>query len=81
MSVPAGVTMRWREHARTAHTDVLVWRFHTAKPFSVHAPQGVSQIFEQQLRAAGWQQFEADTSNNVLSALGIIRSVAVDRRK
>lgn len=61
----AGVTMRWRERTRSAHTEAVFWHFRTAKHFSGHATDGVSQVFERQLRAAGWRQSEADTSNDV----------------
>jgi len=60
-----GITILWSEHTRTARTESRCFRFHTAKRFNGHDPNGVSQSFEQQLRAAGWQEPEADTSNNV----------------
>ena len=59
------MTIQWRETTRTAHTEALFWRFRTAKRFNGHDPGGVSQVFEQQLRAAGWHESEADTSDNV----------------
>jgi hypothetical protein len=60
-----GVTILCSEHTRTAHTESQCFRFHTAKRFNGHNPKGVSQSFEQQLRAAGRTEPEADTSNNV----------------
>jgi hypothetical protein len=61
----AGVTIQWREATHTAHTEAVFWRFRTAKRFRGDESGGVSQVFEQQLSAAGWHELEADTSNNV----------------
>lgn len=60
-----GITILWSEHTRTAHTESRCFGFHTAKRLDGHDPNGVSQSFEQQMKAAGWQEPEADTSNNV----------------
>jgi hypothetical protein len=59
------IIILWSEQTRTAHTESRCFRFRTAKHFDGHDPNGVSQSFEQQLRAAGWEEPEADTSNNV----------------
>ena len=63
-SVP-GVVLSWQETPEGRHVRSVHFRFHTELPFSGKGSRGVAQAFESQLAAQGWEEVEADTSNNV----------------
>ena len=62
---PAGVAILWQEQRTTSHTVSIHFRFHTNRPLSGSDPSGAAQGFEAQLQQQGWEEVEADTSNNV----------------
>jgi hypothetical protein len=65
LTAPPDVTVRSQERIKSRHGEILRLRFQTSRMFNGSAPDGVSQVFEKQLAAAGWKQLEADTSNEV----------------
>jgi hypothetical protein len=61
----ASAKIMWQQRLHVRHGGVVRFEFVTAKVLNGNDPNGTAQLFESQLRAAGSEEYEADTSDGV----------------